>query len=34
MKQKYIFDLDGTLLDGDFSKEEEYFKSELTTTES
>lgn len=34
MKQKYIFDLDGTLLDGDFKKEKEYFKSVLTTTDS
>lgn len=34
MKQKYIFDLDGTLLEGDFKKEEEYFKSVLTTTDS
>lgn len=34
VKQKYIFDLDGTLLDGDFRKENEYFKSELTKEES
>ena len=34
VKQKYIFDLDGTLLDGDFRKENEYFNSELTKEES
>lgn len=34
MKTKFIFDLDGTLLNGDFSKEEEYFKSELTSRDS
>lgn len=34
MKQKYIFDLDGTLLDGNFKEEEDYFKSVLTTTDS
>ena len=30
MKQKYIFDLDQTLLDVDFSKEKDYFKSVLS----
>lgn len=31
MKRRFIFDLDGTLLVGDFSKEIEYFKSVLST---
>lgn len=30
MKRRFIFDLDGTLLVGDFSKEIEYFKSVLS----
>lgn len=34
MKNKYIFDLDGTLLDSDFSIEKEYFSEVLTTSES
>ena len=34
MKNKYIFDLDGTLINGDYSKEKEYFKSILTTSDS
>ena len=27
MKKRFIFDLDGTLLNGDFSKEINYFKN-------
>jgi len=34
MKSRYIFDLDGTLLDSDYSGELEYFKQVLTTDES
>ncbi|MBP3634956.1 MAG: HAD family hydrolase [Bacilli bacterium] len=33
MKRRFIFDLDGTLLHGDFSKEREYFRSVLSTEE-
>ena len=33
-KTKFLFDLDGTLLNGDFAKENEYFKSELTESDS
>ena len=29
MKKRFIFDLDGTLLNGDFSKEINYFKNVL-----
>ena len=29
MKKRFIFDLDGTLLNGDFSKEINYFKDVL-----
>ena len=34
MKIKYIFDLDGTLLEGDFSKEKDYFESVLSASDS
>ena len=34
MKKRFIFDLDGTLLHGDFSRSIEYFKSVLTEEEA
>ena len=34
IKQKYIFDLDGTLLESSFTKENEYFKANLRSDES
>lgn len=34
MKNRFIFDLDGTILDTDFSKEVEYFRNILTEEES
>lgn len=33
MKKRFIFDLDGTLLHGNFSKKIEYFKSILSEEE-
>ena len=30
MVKRFIWDLDGTLLDGDFSKEEELFRANLS----
>ena len=34
MKKRFIFDLDETLLHGDFSRSIEYFKSVLTEEEA
>ena len=34
MKKRFIFDLDGTLLHGDFNVERDYFKSVLNEEDS